>query len=64
MLLLQILGQCLNTVVQTLVAGAFVEFMPKTIFWLGAVVTGEHRTHCKSVVQVCRACSSGSSNMQ
>jgi hypothetical protein len=44
MLLLQILGQCLNTVVQTLVAGAFVEYMPMTIFWLGAVVTGEHIT--------------------
>jgi hypothetical protein len=38
---MQVLGQCLNTVVQTLVAGAFVEYMPGTIFWLGAVVTGK-----------------------
>jgi hypothetical protein len=37
---LQILGEFLNTVVQTLVAGAFVAYMPKTIFWLGAVITG------------------------
>jgi prepilin signal peptidase PulO-like enzyme (type II secretory pathway) len=43
LLLLQILGEFLNTVVQALVAGAFVTYMPNTIFWLGAVVTGRVR---------------------
>jgi hypothetical protein len=30
----KILGETLNTTVQTLVAGAFVSYMPTTIFWL------------------------------
>jgi hypothetical protein len=42
-------------VVQTLVAGAFVTYMPKSIFWLGAVVTGEPL--CKQLHQLgCQAC--------
>uniref|UniRef100_A0A383W2P9 Transmembrane protein n=1 Tax=Tetradesmus obliquus TaxID=3088 RepID=A0A383W2P9_TETOB len=35
----KILGQFLNTIVQTLVAGAFVTYMPPTIFWLSVAVT-------------------------
>lgn len=30
----KILGETLSTTVQTLVAGAFVSYMPPTIFWL------------------------------
>jgi hypothetical protein len=36
----KILGTVLNTVVQTLIAGSFVEFMTTKTFWLTMVITG------------------------
>lgn len=38
----KILGETLNVTVQTLVAGAFVSYMPTTIFWLRQV----HSVQC------------------